>query len=256
MELAIKDIVPFSKNCRGLIAPFDVQSLADSMKEIGLKQPIVVRQKDGRYELIAGHRRLAAARYLKWETIPSIIDNMTDRQAQVFNLVENLQRKNLNILQEAYGVKFLKDQNMTNSEIASQLHVSAWWVKIRVELMKLPEEIQTDIAADLLTQQQIADVIELKERNAQFEMVKRIKAHKMAGLTFKGAFKKPSIHAKKVMKRDEILKMSGHILDHVGPCLTTRFAAWAAGEISTDEFFIDIKNEAGPNYTPPKEFPS
>lgn len=254
-KIKLTDLEPFSKNCRGTIVPFDVSSLAESMKEIGLQQPIVVRKKGMKYEIICGHRRYAAAKSLKWETVSCIVREFSDKDAQVFNLVENLERSDLNMVQEAYGVKYLIAQNMTQAEIASKLKKSPWWVRVRAEMLKLPEEIQVDIAAGFLNQQQVWEVCTTTGREKQYELVRKIKAHSLAGLRFKGTFKKPALNTKRVMKKEEIIRMNGHILDVLGPSLTTRALAWAAGEISSEELFRDIKKDVGDSYEIPSEFP-
>src|SRR3954470_19741025 len=107
MQLEIKKIFSDEEgwNCRRQrLAPIDVQTIVDSIRENGLLQPIVVRpyNKDGYdWMVVVGHRRLFSCKLLKWTHIPGSVKELTEDQAHSLNLVENLERKNLNMYQEA-----------------------------------------------------------------------------------------------------------------------------------------------------------
>ncbi len=90
--------------------------MSNSIKVYGIIQPITVRAKDGKYELIAGERRLRAAKLAELKTIPAIINNMNDESSAVLALLENLQREDLNFIEEAIGYEnLIKEHALLNS---------------------------------------------------------------------------------------------------------------------------------------------
>jgi ParB/RepB/Spo0J family partition protein len=114
-----------------------IDELLASIKANGLLQPIVIREKaDGRYEIIAGERRWRACRQI-WTTIPAIIRDSNDREAHVATVVENLQRRDLDPLSEAGGIKTLQAMGQTIPEIAEQIGRSVKWVAMRAKLADL-----------------------------------------------------------------------------------------------------------------------
>jgi ParB/RepB/Spo0J family partition protein len=115
-----------------------LKDLAGSMNDAGLLQPILVREVEGGFVVVCGRRRLAAARYLGWETIPAIIRQMTDEQAAVAELLENLQRADLDPLDEAAAYKRLADTGHSVAEIAAMVHRAPSTVAGRLALLDLP----------------------------------------------------------------------------------------------------------------------
>ena len=266
-DVALSDIhndVEF--NCRGDINPGDVIDLARSMKEQGLQNPVTLQlyspeeqQRFGyKYRLVSGYRRHMAARVLEWPTIPAIIrTDLSTIDARLFNLTENLQRKNLNILQEARALKNLKAEGLTQDEVASKLNQSRGWVQVRFMLLELPDPIQQEAAAGLLSQQQVRDLYTLPTNDMRYDAVKRIKDARSRGEKVpKAQVKKSSILAKKHRERSEIFAMMEHIQEYVGNNFGTRCLAWCAGEIADVDLFHDVQRlaiEAGRNYEIPKE---
>jgi ParB/RepB/Spo0J family partition protein len=254
-------------NCRGEIAPIDVTDLSRSMDAHGLQQPIEVqpyseemRTRTGkRFRIVCGHRRHKAATLLRWRTIPGIIKhNLTEAEARIRNLSENLNRKDLNVMQEARALRNLKDAGLSQDDVARELNKSRGWVQIRFMLLDLQPEIQAEAAAGLLNQEQIRDLYTLRgDPDAQAEAVRTIKDARERGEK-PVKLKKPakSVHAKTPRGRQEVFAMIEHIIDHVGVSFGTRCLAWAAGEISEHELHLDIAEEArkqGKRYDVPTE---
>lgn len=266
--IALSDIfVDSDFNCRGEIVPFDVIELSKSIESIGLQQPVVVQPvphdlkghcNNKAFRLVAGHRRLKAFEVLKRDTIPAIVKtNLTDVQARVLNLQENLERKNLNILQEAQAINKFKLAGYTVNEVAKMVGMSTGWVQIRYSLLNLEPEIQNVAAAGLLTQEQVKDIHALPTQAARFEAVKAIKESRIRGEKKALKVKKPkrNIHSKKPKSREEIFEIQEHIIDTFGASLATRCLAWAAGEISTLDLINDLREYAKEQeilYTPPE----
>lgn len=250
-------------NCRGKIAPIDVIDLVKSIEAMGLQNPITVqpyssemRAKTGkRYRIVSGYRRHMAYVVMKKESMPCIIrENLSDVDARLLNLGENLARKDLNILQEALALRKLKSAGLAQESVAEQLNMSRGWVQVRFMLLELPEPIQLEASAGLLNQQQIRDIYSLPTNDLRFEAVKQIKDAKGRGEKTPKV-KKPnklSIHLKQQRDRDAIFEMMEHIQEYVGNNFGTRCLAWAAGEIATAELMKDIRTiaeEKGINYT-------
>ncbi len=152
------------------------RSLAQSLQESGLIQPIVVRpitvtegehDLGGVYEIVAGERRWRAARYIGWTEIPAIIrEDLTDESAHALRIIENLQREDVPPLEQAAGVAHLLKQYGDPAEVASRLGVSDAWVRTRANLTNLssrwiaelrdPETDYTDLAKFVTWQEELA----------------------------------------------------------------------------------------------------
>ena len=124
----------------------DLIELSNSLEEHGLVQPIVVRSKDDRYQLIAGQRRLAAARRLGWENVPVRLLEVDDRQMSEIAIVENLQRRDLDPLEKATLAEFCKQYlatwGGTQEELAKRLSVDRSTVANLIRLLELPDVVQ------------------------------------------------------------------------------------------------------------------
>jgi len=269
-EISVKDIFSdIDFNCRGSIAPIDVVDLARDIEKNGLLEPIIAipvstngdntRAKKFKFQVVAGHRRLMAFKVLKLETIPAVIrDDITHKQALLINLTENIQRKDLNILQEAKALERLRDEGFTIDQVAPSLGKSTTWVRMRFELLALPIEIQAAASVGLITQQQIRELFRINNPDRQIEMVKKIKMAKQRGEKVPVLYKPPkrNIFRPKIRDRNGIFIMQGHIQKIIGNNFGTRCLAWSVGEINDLEIFRDIKEiaaKAGIPYEIPDE---
>lgn len=240
-------------NCRGQIIPMDVIDLAKDIDKNGLLQNIVVSEYSPErkielgydYLLIAGYRRYTAHRVLQKKTIQcTILPEMSEVDARFLNLSENTQRKDLNILQEAKALKRLYELGVPEPDVAERLGKSRGWVQIRFILLKLPEEIQEECAAGILTHKQIRDVYthyRADGKDAAFAIVRKLKDAKLKGGKTIRAQKKPKPNAKRHRKRVEIFEMMEHIQNALSNGLYTRTLAWAAGEISDVDLYYDLQ---------------
>ena len=123
-----------------------LRELADSIREQGIVQPLVVRDRDGYFELIAGERRWRAAQLLQLPEVPVIVRQADDRAALELALIENLQRENLNAIEEAHGYAELAEQfQLTQEEIAARVGKGRVVVANALRLLKLPPSVQNFI---------------------------------------------------------------------------------------------------------------
>lgn len=244
-------------NCRGVIAAIDVVDLAKDIADKGLIQPVVVspypeeRQKETgfKYLLIAGYRRHMAHRVLKATEISAIVrDDMQDEaQARYFNLSENLQRKDLTILQEAKALQKLKDLGISEVDTAEHLGASRGWVQVRYMLLELPEEVQAEVEAGFITQSQIRDLFSIQRVGTQedvFDAVRTLKDAKIKGRKNADIAVKAPKTMKKHRKRGEINEMLEHCQEYLHNGFWARCMAWCSGEISTKDFEDSAKEFA------------
>jgi ParB family chromosome partitioning protein len=142
-ELAMASIRPNPYQPRPQIDEGQLDELVASMQASGLLQPVVVRPRNGGYELIAGERRWRAATRLGWANIPAVVKDVDDQTLLTLALIENLQRDNLSPIDEAAGYRRLGDEfRMAQSEIARLVGRNRATVANLLRLLQLPEEVQ------------------------------------------------------------------------------------------------------------------
>lgn len=145
-EINIEDIYPNPFQPRKDFNPVKIKELANSIKEAGMIQPIVVYRKEDKYYLLVGERRWRAAQYLKWSAIPALVKDLTIDEIMVGTLVENIQRENLNAIEIAEGIELLMKKNDFNQESASEkLGMNRVTLTNYLRLLKLPEAIKKGI---------------------------------------------------------------------------------------------------------------
>jgi ParB/RepB/Spo0J family partition protein len=240
-------------NCRGQIAHIDVVDLAKDIDKHGLQQPISVRPLESeedkslhKWKVITGHRRHKAFEILGRDTIPCIInEKISDEEALILNLGENLHRRDLNIIQEANALMRLKLTGFSVVEVARQLNKSTTWVNIRYMLLELPDVIKEAAAAGYINQTQIRELHALSDFKKQIEAARKIKAAKARGEKAPKITKpKRNMFKKKPRELEDVFFMQKHIREAIGNNFGTRCLAWAAGEINDLELYRDIKDIA------------
>lgn len=152
IELSVDEIRPNPYQPRTVFDEKALNELASSIKENGVFQPIIVKKSIKGYEVIAGERRLRASKIAGMETIPAIIRQLSDDKMAEIALLENLQRENLNALEEAKAYKSLIEQlNITQEELANRVSKSRSHVTNVLGLLRLPKSVQEMIADQKLT---------------------------------------------------------------------------------------------------------
>ena len=152
-----------------------IASLADSIKTHGMIQPLVVRPYMGTYQIVAGERRWRAAREAAVEEVPVIIKDLTDSAAMQIALVENLQRENLNPVEEASGLKELADKyNMTQESIAHITGRSRSAVSNSIRLLGLPDEVLELIKEGLVSVGHAKVLLSVEDENLVINLASRV----------------------------------------------------------------------------------
>lgn len=151
-DIPLKEIVRNRYQPRKTFKEEAIKELADSIKENGIIQPVLVRKTEKGYELIAGERRYRASQLLGFQTIPAIIKSVKKSEALELALVENIQREDLSPLEEAKAYKLLMEEfGLTQQEVGKKVGKERSSVANSLRLLKLPAIIQKDIESGRLT---------------------------------------------------------------------------------------------------------
>lgn len=177
-ELLIKNIAanPYQPRCN-----FDeekLQELAASIKEFGVVQPVVVRKKGRSYELVAGERRLRAAGLAGLTKVPAIVKDYDDAKMMEIALIENIQRHDLNPIEEAQGLRRLMQEfKLTQEQTAEKVGRSRSAVTNILRLLNLPEQVQKQIINGVLTMGQVKQLLGLPKPEQMCEVAEAIIAN-------------------------------------------------------------------------------
>ncbi|GBF32502.1 chromosome partitioning protein ParB [Desulfocucumis palustris] len=175
-EIKISDVVPNTKQPRKLMDEDKLLELAESIKEHGVVQPIVVRPLGGGdYELIAGERRWRACLRLGLEKIPAIIREYDDLEATAVALIENIQRENLNPMEEAMAYKVLMDDfGLTQEDVSKRVGKSRPFVGNMVRLLSLPLDIKNMIVDGSITAGHARAMLSIEDHKQQLKIAQKI----------------------------------------------------------------------------------
>lgn len=175
-ELPVEHIIPNRFQPRKEFAESELAQLAESVRQNGLLQPVLVRRKgDSFYELIAGERRLRAAKLAGLDTIPAIVRNSSDEQAVELALVENLQRKDLNPMEAARAYhRLLTEFGFTQDMIAQRIGKDRSSVANIARLVQLPSEIKELIESGQLSTGHAKVLLGLMRQDAQLKLARQI----------------------------------------------------------------------------------
>jgi ParB family transcriptional regulator, chromosome partitioning protein len=150
--MPIEHLVANPNNPRRNFAVEDIESLSRSLRDKGVLQPIVVRPKDGHYEIVAGERRWRAAQLAGIHQVPVLIRELDDRETLEIAIIENVQRADLNALEEARAYKMLMDQyDYTQQQLADSIGKSRSHIANTMRLMQLPESVLSHIESGTLS---------------------------------------------------------------------------------------------------------
>ena len=163
---------------------FDEQALnelTESIRTNGLIQPISVREVDDHYEIIAGERRWRASRLAGLKKIPVIVKDYTDKEAMEISLIENIQREDLNPIEEAFAYKRLMEEyNLRQDEVAQRVSRSRAAIANSVRLLNLDKRVQDMVISEMLTTGHVRALLAITDADLLFETAQRIFDEKMS----------------------------------------------------------------------------
>jgi len=152
-----------------------IEELAQSIKEKGVIQPLLVRRKGDYYELIAGERRLRAAQLLNLEELPIIIKDVEDRDSLELALIENIQRQDLNPIEEAHAYQYLIDKfQVTQDKISAVLGKARVTITNTLRLLKLPQEVQEEMKKGRISFAHGRALLEIEDVNQQRRLAQEV----------------------------------------------------------------------------------
>ena len=181
VQIYLDDIIPNRFQPREVFDEKALKELAVSIKEHGVIQPIIVRNVNGKYEIIAGERRYKASALAGLTKIPAIVRDLDDKECSKVALLENLQRKNLNPIEEARTYqKILEIDQMTQDELAKTMGKSQSAVANKLRLLSLSEDVQEALLKEEISERHARALINITDAKEQKEMLKKVIEEKMS----------------------------------------------------------------------------
>ena len=181
VQLYLDDIIPNRFQPREVFDERALKELAVSIREHGVIQPIIVRNVNGKYEIIAGERRYKASALAGLTKIPAIIRDLDDKESSKVALLENLQRKNLNPIEEARTYqKILEIDQMTQEALAKTMGKSQAAVSNKIRLLSLPDEIQDALLKEQISERHARALLNIEDPQKQKDLLKKVITNKMS----------------------------------------------------------------------------
>lgn len=166
INIPINKIVKNPYQPRKIFNTDSLNELADSIKAYGVIQPISVREVEGGYEIIMGERRFRASQMAKASHIPAIVVDISDDDSAVVALVENLQRENLNFLEEASALsKLIEEHNLTQKEIADKIGKKQSTISNKLRILNLSDSVKEKILLNKLTERHARALLKVEEKD-------------------------------------------------------------------------------------------
>jgi len=179
MHLPVEQILANPDQPRKIFGEDELSELTESIRSYGVLQPIIVREMEGgKYSIIAGERRFRASCLAGLSEVPAIVRNMEEQQAALVALVENVQRENLNYIEEARAYKKLMDDfGLTQAEIAGKVGKQQSTISNKIRILALPEDIQLVLVDHKLTERHARALLRLSDSAERRKVVMRVVKH-------------------------------------------------------------------------------
>ena len=175
LYIDINDIRPNSAQPRMNFDEAKLSELASSIRTNGVIQPLIVRESSNGYELVAGERRWRASRMAGLKSVPCIIRNFDDKQNAIVAIIENMQREDLDPIEEAMGLKSMTEKyGFTQEQVSASLGRSRTYITNSIRLLKLPPEIQQYVSSGQMSAAHGRTIINISDREKQMEVANKI----------------------------------------------------------------------------------
>ena len=179
--MKINDVEPNRDQPRKHFEEDALLELADSIKQFGILQPLIVQKRNDYYEIIAGERRWRAAKQAGIKEIPVIIKEYTDQEIVEISLIENIQRENLNPIEEAQAYKrLLNEFRLKQDEVAERVSKSRTAVTNSMRLLKLDERVQEMIVDDMISTGHARALLAIDDKEQQYDLANKIFDEKLS----------------------------------------------------------------------------
>ena len=175
MQVSVSKIIPTPNQPRKFFAEDGILRLADSIKQHGIIQPLVVRQCGEYYELIAGERRLRAAKELGLDTVPCVISDINEEKSAEVSIIENIIREDLSIFEQASAIEALIDTyNLTQEQVAEKLSVSQSFVANKLRLLRYDNEEREIILQNNLSERHARAILRIFDHEMRVNVLKQV----------------------------------------------------------------------------------
>lgn len=175
LYIDINDIKPNAEQPRKTFDKEKISELSQSIIEHGIIQPLVVRKSGNHYEIVAGERRWRAAREAELSVVPCIVRQFSDEENMLVAIIENMQREDLNPIEEAMGLEqMISAYGMTQEEVSKSVSKSRPYITNTLRLLKLPEEIKALVSEGKISTGHARALITVKNKTKQEELCKKI----------------------------------------------------------------------------------
>ena len=220
-ELPLTEIRPNPYQPRKTFNKESLEELALSIKEHGVIQPIIVKKSIKGYEIVAGERRFRASKLAGKETIPAIIRDFNDEQMMELAVLENLQRENLNAIEEAIAYeKLIKNLNLTQEELAKRIGKSRSHITNLLGLLTLPESVKDLVKENKLSMAHARTLSKLEDKTKIEELAHKIITENLNVRALEQEAQKPEIKKKKEQhhkeKNLELLNIETDLAEYLG----------------------------------------
>lgn len=220
MYIDINDIAPNRNQPRKVFDPEKINELAESILEHGIIQPLIIREVHNGYEIVAGERRWRAARTAKLKKVPCIIRDFTDEENMLIAIIENMQREDLNPIEEAEGLnQMIKTYGLTQEEVSKSVSKSRPYITNSLRLLKLPAEIRDLVSEGKISTGHARAIVNVDSKKEQAEICRKIIEK---GLSVRAVeqmvkeSKKEPVKKRKKVKSHEIVSVENKLKDIYG----------------------------------------
>jgi ParB family chromosome partitioning protein len=203
-DIKLTEIKPNRYQPRNSFSDESIAELAQTLDQEGLLQPIIVRPVADNYEIIAGERRFRAAKSLEWETIPAVVKDLDDDQAASLAVIENLQREDLNPIDEARAYQRLMDLNdLTQTQLAQEVGKSQSYIANKLRLLRLTPKVQSYLVSGQISSRHGRALLNLNAKDQERVLAEilaknlNVKETEQITADVEGYFKKNKKPAKK-----------------------------------------------------------
>lgn len=217
MKLKIKDVGPNKDQPRKKFDEDLLQELADSIKQYGVIQPLIVIKKDSFYEIVAGERRWRAAKLAGLKEVPAILKGYTPREILEVSLIENIQRENLNPIEEAIAFKrLINDFKLKQDDVAEKVSKSRSAIANSMRLLNLDERVQNMIVDEMVSSGHARALLALKDGEEQYQLANQIFDENLNVRETEKLIKSilnPKVEKKKISDEDELTPIYKEVED-------------------------------------------
>jgi ParB family transcriptional regulator, chromosome partitioning protein len=238
-EVSVEEIKSNKHQPRKFFAEKNLQELANSIREHGILQPLVVVKNNEGYELVAGERRLRASKIAGFKKVPVIVRDFSELEMLELALIENIQRSDLNLIEEAHAYQKLNDEfGLTHEQIAKRVGKSRPVVSNAIRLLSLPEEMQQAISEGKITEGHAKVLMEIKDSKKRDDLFQKVLFEKLTITDTSNEVQRVQVktHARTVARDPNIESIEEGLREALGTKVLLRKRGKNGGVISIEYY--------------------